>query len=136
MAINFNFAEKGGIEIDGLRWDAYQGCVYGNPPFDGQHEEGIINTIKDTMVHQAEKASEKRKSFRAVFFLPLQAKRLKERLSHPNATLIMKFPNDSVSFILPDNYWHEGNRKAGCYVKKQTPIIWYSSCTKENKRRN
>ena len=76
LQTNSNSAEKGGIEIDGLRWDAYQGCVYGNPPFDGQHEGR--NTIKDTL-DQAEKASEKRKSFRAVFFLPLlQAKRLIE----------------------------------------------------------
>ena len=80
----------------------------------------------------AEKASVERNSFRAIFFLPLQAKRLKQRLSHPNATLVMKFPDDSVSFI-PDNYWHGGNRKAGCYKEANTNmvLIMYES---ENKR--
>ena len=77
----------------------------------------------------AEVANVERSSFRAVLFLPLlQAKSLKQRLSHPNATLVMKFPaDDSVSFIIiiiiPDNYWHGGNRRAGCYKEANTNMV-------------
>jgi hypothetical protein len=65
---NKSFAKYAGIEIDGLHLDAYQYCVYGSPPFDGnvRGENTIIETID-----AAEKArSTERNSFRAVFFHP------------------------------------------------------------------
>jgi hypothetical protein len=41
---------------------------------------------------------------------------------YPQAKLIMKFPNNSVSFI-PDGHWYGGNKHAGCYNEKNTHMI-------------
>jgi hypothetical protein len=60
--------------------------------------------------------------FRAVFFLPLTDAKIKERCRHPQAKVIMKFPNNSVSFI-PDGHWYGGNKLAGCYNEKNTHMI-------------
>jgi hypothetical protein len=92
---NESFAKHAGIVMDGLRPDAYQYCVYGNPPFDGNTRG------KDTIIealNAAEKASIE--TYRAVFFLPLTDSKLRGRLKHPRARLLVKFPDKSVSFIL------------------------------------
>jgi len=107
------------IEIDGLHPDAYQYCVYGNPPFDGNVRGG--NTIIETL-DAAEKASTEKDSFRAVFFLPLTDSKLKGRLKHPRARLLVKFPDNSVPFI-PDDYWYGGKKARGCYQQKHTRMV-------------
>jgi hypothetical protein len=119
---NKSFAKNARIEIDdGLHPDAYyQYCVYGNPPFDGnvRGENTIIETLD-----AAEKASTEKDSFRAVFFLPLTDSKLKGRLKHPRARLLVKFPDNSVPFI-PDGYWHAGGKKAkGYYRQKHTRMV-------------
>ena len=116
---NESFAKQAGIEIDGLRPNAYRRCVYGNPPFDGN--VAGRNTIIKTL-DAAQKASTETASFRAVFFLPLTDERLRARLSHPRAKLLMKFPNDTVPFI-PDNYWYGGKKARGCYKEKHTHMV-------------
>ena len=110
------FAENAGLETDGLRLEAYEGSVYGNPPFDGRHD-----TIRKTL-DTAEEASMCRTGFRAVFFLPLSAVRLAERCMHPRAKLLMKFPDDSIPFI-PDDYWYGGSYTAGCYRQSHTHLV-------------
>ena len=107
------------IEIDGLHSDAYQYCVYGNPPFDGNVRGG--NTIIETL-DAAEKASTEKDSFRAVFFLLLTYSKLKGRLKHPRARLLVKFPDKSVPFI-PDGYWYGGKKARGCYQQKHTRMV-------------
>jgi hypothetical protein len=79
---NKSFANYAGIEIDGLHPDAYQYCVYGNPPFGGNVRGK--NTIIETL-DAAEKASTEKVFFRAVFFLPRTDSKLKGRLKHPRA---------------------------------------------------
>ena len=116
---NENFAKHAGIEMDGLDPDAYEYCVYGNPPFDGNTQGK--NTIIQTL-NAAEQASENKESFRAVFFLPLSDSKLEGRLKHPRARLLIKFPNNSVPFI-PDGYWHGGKKAKGCYQQKHTHMV-------------
>ena len=79
------------------------------------------NTIIETL-DAAEKASTEKDSFRAVFFLPLTDSKLKGRLTHPRARLLVKFPDNSVPFI-PDGYWHGGKKARGCYQQKHTRMV-------------
>ena len=119
LQTNKSFAKSAGIEIDGLHPDAYQHCVYGNPPFDGnvQGKNTIIKTLD-----AAEEASTEKDSFRAVFFLPLTESKLKGRLKHPRASLLVKFPDNSVPFI-PNGYWYGGKKTRGCYQQKNTRMV-------------
>jgi hypothetical protein len=116
---NESFAKHAGIEMDGLDPDAYQFCVYGNPPFDGNTRGK--NTLIETL-DAAEKASTEKDSFRAVFFLPLTDSKLRRRLKHPRARLLVKFPDKSVPFI-PDGYWYGGKKTRGCYQQKYTHMV-------------
>ena len=75
-----------------------------------------------TTFDAAEKASTEKDSFRAVFFLPLTDSKLKGRLTHPRARLLVKFPDNSVPFI-PDAYWHGGKKARGCYQQKHTRMV-------------
>ena len=107
--------------MDGLHPDAYQYCVYGNPPFDGNVQGK--NTIIETL-NAAEKASTEKDSFRAVFFLPLTDSKLEYegRLTHPRARLLVKIPDNSIPFI-PDGYWHGGKKTRGCYQQTHTRMV-------------
>ena len=50
LSIHASFATHVGLELDGLAMDAYQGVVYGNPPFDGRHADR--DTINMTLNHE------------------------------------------------------------------------------------
>jgi hypothetical protein len=119
---NKSFAKNAGIEIDGLHPDAYQYCVYGNPPFDGNVRGK--NTIIETL-DAAEKASIEKDSFRAVFFLPLTDSKLKGRLEHQRARLLVKFPDNSVPFISPQTVTGMVARKPEGATGRSTPA-WCS----------
>ena len=119
LKVHHAFERHGGLQLDGLVDEAYVGAVYGNPPFDGNLTNcDTINTTLD----KAAMAANHTNGFRAVFFLPLTNAKIEERCRHPRAKLIMKFPNNSVSFI-PDGHWYGGNKHAGCYNEKNTHMI-------------
>jgi hypothetical protein len=114
------FATHANLCIDGLSDEAFQGCVYGNPPFDGRLQG--LDTINKAL-DKAELRSESHVPFRGVFFLPLTDARLRQRLSHPNVSLVIKFPNGTVPFT-PDSYWY-GRQKGGtaCYDEEHTNLV-------------
>jgi hypothetical protein len=120
LQTNEMFAEIAGVEINGLKDEAYKGSNYGNPPFDGI--KNGTNTIIQTLDKAQEASVTKSLFIRVVFFLQLTDKTLKERLKHPRAKLLMKFPNDSIPFI-PDNHWYGRPRQAGCYKEKHTRLV-------------
>jgi hypothetical protein len=69
------------------------------------------------------RASVDQESFRAFCFVPLTDAKLRERLLHPQAKLLMRFPVDSVPFI-PDGYWYGKRKKSvGCYRQKNTNMV-------------
>ena len=132
LKVHHAFERHGGLQLDGLADEAYVGAVYGNPPFDGNLTNcDTINTTLD----KAAMAANHTNGFRAVFFLPLTDAKINERCRHPQAKLIMKFPNNSVSFI-PDGHWYGGNKHAGCYNEKNTHmiLIMYESTNIRNLR--
>jgi len=93
--------------------------VYENPLFDGNLTN--CDTINTTL-YKAAMAANHTNGFCAVFFLPLTDAKINERCRHPQAKVIMKFSNNSVSFI-PDGHWYGGNKHAGCYNEKNTHLI-------------
>jgi hypothetical protein len=117
------FAEHGGIAGDGLLLETFLsvvGALFLNPPYDGKLNG--LNAVKQSL-DLAERASNERDSFRAFCFLPLTATKLRRRLLHPRARLLMKFPVDSVPFI-PDSYWYGGGKQsAGCYREPHTNMV-------------
>eukprot|EP00959_Pyramimonas_sp_CCMP1952_P123162 2574821-Pyramimonas_sp.AAC.1 len=74
------------------------------------------------MLDQAESANVYHREFRGVFILPLSPKRLRKRLKHPCATLVMEIPNDCMSFI-PAHYWQDGKNNAKCYNQASTNMV-------------
>ncbi len=101
LSVHPAFQQYGGLEFDGLCLSAYEGVVYGNPPFDGRFAgRDTINRTLDN----AELASTSKSGFRGVFFLPLSKRKLSKRLLHPRVKLLMRFPNNSIPFI-PESYW-------------------------------
>ena len=104
--------------MDGLHPDAYQYCVYGNPPFDGNVQGK--NTIIETL-NAAEKASTEKDSFRAVFFLPLTDSKLKGRLTHPRARL--SFPTTRSPLSQTVTGMVARNKASGCYQQEHTRMV-------------
>jgi hypothetical protein len=73
-------------------------------------------------LNAAEKASTEKDSFRAVFYLPLTDSKLRGRLKHPRARLLVRFPDKSLPFI-PDGYWYGGKKTRGCYQQRHTHTV-------------
>ena len=114
-----SFAKHGGIQKDGLAPEAYSGPVYGNPPFDGK--ETNKDTINKTL-NMAQQAAATTQNFRSIYFLPLTKKKLKQRCKNKHTTLIMSFPNNTVSFI-PDGCWYGGTDISKCYNEPHTNLV-------------
>ena len=96
------------------------GALFSNPPYDGAL--GDLNAIKQSLDF-AMRACVERDSFRAFYFVPLTDAKLRERLLHPQARLLMRFPVDSVPFI-PDSYWYgTGKKSVGCYNEPNTNMV-------------
>jgi hypothetical protein len=76
------------------------------------------------MLNQAETAStDSSTQFRGVFLQPLSPRRLKQRLKHTHVTMLMKIPNNCMSFI-PAHYWQDGrNKSLGCYNQENTNMV-------------
>ena len=110
---------RANVRLNGLHHSAYQGAVYGNPPFDGTSTH---NDTINRMLNQAERACTRNTPFRGVFILPLSLRRLRERLKNPSVKLLMSFPNGTKSFI-PDHYWRDGKRNAGTYNQQHTNLV-------------
>ena len=115
-----SFATHAEMYLDGLSDDAFRGCVYGNPPFDGRIAG--LDTINKAL-DKAESCSASNVPFRGIFFLPLTKARLRQRLSNPNVSLLIQFPNNTVPFT-PDSYWY-GKQKGGtaCYDEEHTNLV-------------
>ena len=115
-----SFTSTSKLYLDGLSDQAYIGCVYGNPPFDGNYE-GKNTIIK--ALDKAQQVASVNDSFRAIFFLPLSPETLEQRLTHPCAKLLMKFPNGTVPFI-PDSHWYGTTKgKTACYEQSSTNLV-------------
>ena len=115
-----SFAQHAKLYIDGLATEAFTGCAYGNPPFDGQiTNNDTINKLLD----KAEHTCNSNTPFIGIFYLPLSPQKLAKRLEFSHVSLLMKFPNDTVSFI-PDSHWYGGNFKpTGCYNQDNTNMV-------------
>ena len=105
------------VSLDGTHPEAYKGIIYGNPPFDGAKQ----NTI-NKMLNLAEQAALGNEPFRGVFVLPLSPHRLEHRLKHRGATLLARFPDNTVPFI-PYHYWQDNINKAKYYKQANTNIV-------------
>ena len=115
-----SFINASKLYLDGLSDEAYVGCVYGNPPFDGR------SMGKNTIIRALDKAEQVASmddSFRAVFFLPLSPAKLEQRLTHPCAKLLMTFPNGTVPFT-PDSHWYGTTKgQTACYEQSSTNLV-------------
>eukprot|EP00959_Pyramimonas_sp_CCMP1952_P389343 8158326-Pyramimonas_sp.AAC.1 len=61
LFVHESFRVHAGLQYDGLLQDAYEGAVYGDPPFDGRYDK------KDTLnltLAAAEYASVEKRGFR------------------------------------------------------------------------
>ena len=117
---NAPFAEKAKIKINGLSMHSFCGNVYGNPPYDGNLT--LSNTVTQTL-NMAEQICDGHHAFRGTFLLPLTSDKLRSRLANPNATLLFRFPNNTLPFI-PDAYWNgKSKQNIGCYNQKHTNIV-------------
>jgi hypothetical protein len=120
LSIHQPFTKHAKLYYDGLIDEAFKGGVYGNPPFDGTTTDN--NTINRTL-NKAEQTTLKDEPFRAIFFLPLTPEKLKIRLEHPNATLLMRFTNNTIPFT-PDSHWYGSHKgKTGCYDQQNTNLV-------------
>lgn len=113
------FATKANILLNGLLEDAYCGCVYGNPPFDGKTTGN--NTIKK-MLNAAQRACITRVPFRGVFVIPLSPGNLKHRLTFPHVSVLFKFPDNTLPFISA-KHWRTGCKTTGFYKNPYTNIV-------------
>ena len=117
---NPTFATKAKIILDGLSQQAFEGNVYGNPPYDGSTTRN--NTVNKTL-DMAEQTCMRPKPFRGTFILPLSADKLRKRLASPHATLLFRFPNNTLPFI-PDGFWQGKQRQfIGCYNQANTNVV-------------